>query len=172
MHGTEGIDGLDFDEPTAHLERLVEETHVALVRKGLLPPDTGRGGTPVDVQSATVLQAAPGESEYGRIPSLDAVQPAATAAQAASDECIPSLDAVDRALDELQMGLAEIDRTLGRPAGACVQARRPVTFSALKLCECGATFETDSAICHRCSAKRPASAHPEVLAEPCCTVQE
>lgn len=157
MHGTEEIDGLDFDEPTAHLERLVEETHVALVRKGLLPPNTGRGGTSVDVQSAaTAVQAASGECENGRIQSLDTVdftsyvQSAATDVQAASGECIPSLDAVDRALDELQVGLAEIDRTLGRPAGACVPPRRPVTFSP----------------------HEPMSAHPEVLANPCCTVQE
>lgn len=77
----------ELDSATLQLERLVEETHLALVRDGLLSPS---------------LAAA---WNLPRERGLLATAP---------DAAIPSLDAVDRALEELQRGLAEIDSALGR----------------------------------------------------------
>lgn len=65
-----------LDAATLQLERLVEETHQALVRDGLV--------------------------QVGDRPSSFAAP------------SIPSLDAVDRALEELQRGLAEIDSAIAR----------------------------------------------------------
>lgn len=74
-----------LDAATLQLERLVEETHRALVRDGLVQPsESGGGGF---------------SSSCSHAPA------------------IPSLDAVDRALEELQRGLAEIDGALRPPSG-------------------------------------------------------
>merc|ERR1712226_1753508 len=107
------LEGLDFDGPTRQLERVVEETHLTLVRNGLLPAGGGRGGRADDmsIRMQSSSAAAFGCDTFPESPA------------------IPSLDAVDRALEELQVGLAEIDNTLGRPGGvgACsVPAGRPV----------------------------------------------
>lgn len=67
-----------FDDATLQLERLVEETHQALLRDGLIESDTAEVSGPA----------------------------------------IPSLDAVDKALEELQRGLAEIDGVLSHPQPA------------------------------------------------------
>jgi len=68
---------LSLDMATLQLEQLVEETHQALVRDGLVH---GQG-------------------------SLEDSRPMVA----------PSLDAVDRALEELQRGLMEIDSALAQP---------------------------------------------------------
>jgi len=68
---------LTLDSATRELEQLVEETHLSLVRDGLLQPGFG---------------AAPATSVPGLTPS----PPAA-----------PSLEAVDRALEELQDSILE-----------------------------------------------------------------
>mmetsp|Transcript_105317 Transcript_105317/g.296503 ORF Transcript_105317/g.296503 Transcript_105317/m.296503 type:complete len:530 (+) Transcript_105317:50-1639(+) len=75
-----------LDCATLQLERLVEETHRALVLDGLVR-----------------------ERETGWPASTNAMTPPA----------IPSLDAVDSALEELQRGLLEIDSALSRPSGTC-----------------------------------------------------
>jgi len=111
IRGAALLEGLDFDGPTRQLERVVEETHLTLVRNGLLPPDGGRGDRADDTSMQSSSAAAFGCDSFADSPA------------------IPSLDAVDRALEELQVGLAEIDNTLGRPGGvgACsVPAGRPV----------------------------------------------
>lgn len=144
------LEGLDFDGPTLQLERLVEETHLALVRNGLLPPDSARGCRAVDMQSSS----ATGQVAVSGCDTVGENSP------------IPSLDAVDRALEELQMGLAEIDSTLGRPGGVGVgsaPAGRPVSLYPHEVCKCGVTFEADSVVCHGCSGKRSTSANPEAL---------
>lgn len=75
------VPSLTLDSATLQLERLVEETHMALVRDGLIQETSPKDGP-------TLLGP------------------------------VPTLDAVDRALEELHRGLAEIDSALGRtPAG-------------------------------------------------------
>jgi len=76
---------LGLDAATLELEALVEESHRALIRDGL-------------------LSSLPGMEQHGNDEVEDV--PAMS---------IPSLDAVDRALEELQRGLAEIDSALARP---------------------------------------------------------
>lgn len=82
---------LDLDEATLALERLVRDTHAALVRDGLLETDSvgPRAGPPRLSATATSAGAAP--------------DPA-------------SLDMVDQVLGELQLGLREIDSILGGAA--------------------------------------------------------
>ncbi|CAJ1408142.1 unnamed protein product [Effrenium voratum] len=63
---------LNLDSATRQLEQLVQDTHQALIRDGII-----------------------GESE--------------------APQSTPSLDAVDRALEELQRGLQEIDHVLAKP---------------------------------------------------------
>eukprot|EP00929_Paragymnodinium_shiwhaense_P056333 TRINITY_DN28199_c0_g1_i1.p1 TRINITY_DN28199_c0_g1~~TRINITY_DN28199_c0_g1_i1.p1 ORF type:complete len:680 (+),score=148.48 TRINITY_DN28199_c0_g1_i1:76-2115(+) len=86
-----------LDEATLELERLVEETHQALVRDGLLRTSMASYGSP----------GPPAYQPMGS-PPLDA--------SAFSDiiirDAVPSLDAVDRALEDLQRGLSEIDGAL------------------------------------------------------------
>ena len=65
---------LNLDSATRQLEQLVQETHQALVRDGII------------------------NGESGNVPSAT-----------------PNLDAVDRALEELQRGLLEIDHVLAKP---------------------------------------------------------
>merc|ERR1712087_450560 len=94
-------------------------------------------------------------------PSSIAVQPAEPDGGAfAKSAGIPSLDAVDRALEELQQGLAEIDSTLGRTPAVgvgSVSMRRPAVLYPHEVCKCGATFASDSVVCHSCGARREAS---------------
>mmetsp|Transcript_153618 Transcript_153618/g.271122 ORF Transcript_153618/g.271122 Transcript_153618/m.271122 type:complete len:643 (-) Transcript_153618:60-1988(-) len=88
---------LGFDEATWALERLVEETHQTLVRDGLI-------------------------QDVAPIPSSELPGPAGSHgmrdSHVAAPHVIPSLDAVDRALEELQRGLVEIDTALARPIGS------------------------------------------------------
>lgn len=70
------FDDISLDAATLQLERLVEETHQALLRDGLI---SGTSQAPPATFTA------------------------------------PSLDAVDKALEELQRGLMEIDLALARP---------------------------------------------------------
>lgn len=72
----QAFDDVSLDAATLQLERLVEETHQALLRDGLISGTT---------------QAPP------------------------ATFTAPSLDAVDKALEELQRGLMEIDLALARP---------------------------------------------------------
>lgn len=65
---------LNLDSATRQLEQLVQETHQALVRDGII------------------------NGEHSTVPSAT-----------------PNLDAVDRALEELQRGLLEIDHVLAKP---------------------------------------------------------
>ncbi|CAK0816865.1 unnamed protein product, partial [Prorocentrum cordatum] len=65
-----------LDDATLQLERLVEDTHRALLRDGLIGRADGPAGDPGGALA------------------------------------LPSLDAVDRALEELQSGLREIDDAL------------------------------------------------------------
>lgn len=74
----EQIPPVGLDAATLQLERLVEETHQALMRDGLIQVGDPAGGAGVPA--------------------------------------IPSLDAVDKALEELQRGLAEIDSAIAAPA--------------------------------------------------------
>eukprot|EP00930_Biecheleria_cincta_P100993 TRINITY_DN92618_c0_g1_i1.p1 TRINITY_DN92618_c0_g1~~TRINITY_DN92618_c0_g1_i1.p1 ORF type:complete len:695 (+),score=112.54 TRINITY_DN92618_c0_g1_i1:39-2123(+) len=78
---TKDAAALTLDSATQQLEQLVEETHRALVRDGLIQPGSARKAPQSFFQEASVA---------------------------------PSLDAVDRALEELQRGLLEIDTVLGR----------------------------------------------------------
>lgn len=78
---TEDAPALTLDSATLQLEQLVEETHRALVRDGLIQPGAVQKAPQSFFQEASVA---------------------------------PSLDAVDRALEELQRGLLEIDTVLGR----------------------------------------------------------
>lgn len=75
---SEQLSSTGLDLATLQLERLVEETHQALVRDGMI--QGGEAGCGI---------AAP---------------------------AVPSLDAVDRALEELQRGLAEIDSAIAMAA--------------------------------------------------------
>lgn len=109
-------DALALDEATLQLERLVEETHRSLVRNGLISL-TSEIVLPSDDSSI-------GDASRGHLLSTDSehiivAERIATEARriAAAENALPmpSLDAVDRALEELQRGLVEIDRALGRP---------------------------------------------------------
>lgn len=75
-----------LDEATLALDSLVEETHQTLIRDGYIEIDDCRPGAPI-------CEQLPVESAGGT-----------------------SLDAVDRALEELKRGLFEIDNALGRTA--------------------------------------------------------
>lgn len=87
---------MGLDEATSALERLVEETHQTLVRDGLI------------------------QDSSEPMPSLNfnAGSHGARDSQSEAPHVIPSLDAVDRALEELQRGLVEIDIALARPVGS------------------------------------------------------
>lgn len=74
-----------LDEATLALESLVEETHQTLIRDGYIEVDDACAVEPVCQQ-----------------PLSDSAG-------------VASLDAVDRALDELKRGLFEIDNALGMP---------------------------------------------------------
>lgn len=74
------VPSMGLDLATEQLERLVEETHHALLRDGVV---------------------------------RESVMPATTpSGSAAGFAFMPSLDAVDRALEELQRGLTNIDRAI------------------------------------------------------------
>lgn len=87
---------MGLDEATSALERLVEETHQTLVRDGLI------------------------QDSSEPMPSLNfnAGSHGMRDSQSGAPHVIPSLDAVDRALEELQRGLVEIDTALARPVGS------------------------------------------------------
>lgn len=83
----EDCEVVSLDRATLQLERLVEETHHALVRDGLIK-------APSQAWSTWSMDVKPATSPFAGGPSLDAV---------------------DRALEELQRGLEEIDSALARP---------------------------------------------------------
>jgi len=94
----------NLDEATLQLEKLVEETHQALVRDGLLAARDASDGYERHVGAASAAPTA-----YRRSPSapeeiiLDSTN---------NTLSIPSLDAVDSALEELRRGLLEIDGSI------------------------------------------------------------
>eukprot|EP00928_Gymnodinium_smaydae_P034327 TRINITY_DN24352_c0_g9_i1.p1 TRINITY_DN24352_c0_g9~~TRINITY_DN24352_c0_g9_i1.p1 ORF type:complete len:682 (-),score=67.05 TRINITY_DN24352_c0_g9_i1:37-2082(-) len=94
-----------LDAATMQLERLVEETHRALVRDGLLPADEPSQPGPRGPAARISLGEGIGDNLTGFTSSSAVIAD------------FPSLDAVDRALEELQQDLREIDGTLAAPLG-------------------------------------------------------
>lgn len=85
------------------LEALVEETHRALVQDGLIDDVEARADVPLAFLQASVDASAAADA---KVPDPLTEPPVEGY----------SLDAVDRALEELKRGLAEIDQALTSPS--------------------------------------------------------
>lgn len=113
---------LGLDDATLALERLVEETHRALVRDGLIQDSLCPhcANKYMDDSNFCRKCGKPRLSESAPPPPAAAAAPCSSSssqpphAPPPLGKAIPSLDAVDQALEELQRGLAEIDSALAR----------------------------------------------------------
>lgn len=95
-----GLGPLGLDEATVALESLVEETHRVLVRDGFLDPGDLLTGGGLFPSNLSLAQDAAMRLEHN------------SGGELTCEPAIPSLDLVDKALEELQRGLAEIDTSL------------------------------------------------------------